>query len=110
MLAKPVYYDLWGYPVNWTDPADGWDEDSRKKLLDLTKTIMTQSASLANYTQLGYTKMLIPSDLYRLLLKERQPQKLKWEDCNPSPFTNCMAINSNVRNCSINIHIANKDF
>jgi len=94
MLSKPVYRDLWGYPVNWTDPADGWDQDMRKSLLDLTNSIVTQSASLANYTQNGYTKMLIPSELYQLLLKERQPQKLKWEDCRPSPYTNCMAIST----------------
>ena len=96
-ILKPVYYDLWGYPVNWTDPNDGWDKDMRKSLLDLTNFIVTQSAALTNYTEIGYLKMPIPSKLYQQILDQRQIQKLKWEDCRPSPFTNCLAIRSNVR-------------
>ena len=29
LLVKSVYHDLWGYPVNWTNPKDGWDDKMR---------------------------------------------------------------------------------
>ena len=72
------------------------DQDMRKSLLDLTNNIVEQSAFVTNYTQIGYMKMPIPSDLYQQILEQRQIRNLKWEECRPSPFTNCLAIQSNV--------------
>ena len=71
-------------------------QDMRKSLLDLTNNILEQSAFMTNYTQIGYVKMPIPSDLYQQILEQRQIRNLKSEDCRPSPFTNCLAIQSNV--------------
>ena len=72
------------------------DQDMRKSLLDLTNNILEQSAFMTKYTQIGYLKMPIPSDLYQQILEQRQIRNLKSEHCRPSPFTNCLAIQSNV--------------
>lgn len=56
-VTKPVYHDLWGYPVNWTDPSDGWDEEMRKSMIDLTNYVIHQSATLPAHTELGYKKV-----------------------------------------------------
>ena len=69
MHAKwPVYDDLWGYPVNWTNPQDGWDDEMRQSMLQLTHYIKEQSSQLAPYTQRGYKKISIPSLLYNHIL------------------------------------------
>ena len=34
VMSKPVYHDLWGYSVNWTDPRDGWDQARNSEYLD----------------------------------------------------------------------------
>ena len=34
VMSKPVYHDLWGYSVNWTDPSDGWDQARNSEYLD----------------------------------------------------------------------------
>ena len=98
MIPKPVYHDLWGYPVDWTDPSDGWDHDTRKELIDLTNRIVAQSASQENYTEIGYMKMNIPTQLYQDILKQRQSQVLRYEECHPyhNAINNCYEIRSNV--------------
>lgn len=63
-----VYDDLWGYPVNWTNPQDGWDDEMRQSMLQLTHYIKEQSSQLAPYTQRGYKKISIPSLLYNHIL------------------------------------------
>ena len=71
MIPRPIYYDLWGYPFEWTDPSDGWNDDMRKAQIGITNKIITKSASRENFTELGYMKMKIPSQLYRNILEHR---------------------------------------
>ena len=42
----------------------------RQSMLQLTKYINDQSAKLTPYTRLGYKKMNIPAELYKLILGE----------------------------------------
>lgn len=93
--SEPVYVDLWGFAVNWTNPNDGWDSEMRESMIDLTNYVLHQSASLEAYTDRGYDKMPIPSDLYSLLLTKRQTKQLKSEPCRISPYTNCMKTTKN---------------
>ena len=97
MMSKSVFYDLWGYPVDWTNPLDGWDDQMRKSLIDMTDIVVTQSNVLKNYTEIGYMKMPIPSKLYKFILEQRQMQESEWEDCQPTPMKNCLEIKANVR-------------
>ena len=98
-MSIPVYHDLWGYPVNWMDPNDGWNQDKRKFLIYSTNHIITQSASLTNYTEIGYLKMPIQPKLYQQILEQRQIQKSSWEltfqGCKLGA-SNCLAIRKNV--------------
>ena len=98
MIPRPVYHDLWGYPVDWTDPSDGWNQNTRKELINLTHRILTQTAALENYTEIGYLKMEIPTQLYQDILKQRRIQDLKFEECHPhhDAINNCNEI-KNVR-------------
>lgn len=93
--SEPVYVDLWGFAVNWTNANDGWDSEMRESMIDLTNYVLHQSASLEAYTDRGYDKMPIPSDLYSLLLNKRQTKRLKTEACRASPYTNCMKLDKN---------------
>ena len=82
MIPKPVYYDLWGYPVDWTDQTDGWDEYERREFIKLTNRIIAQSTAQENYTEIGYMKMKIPMQLYEDIMKQRSVNNLRYEDCN----------------------------
>ena len=114
MIPRPVYHDLWGYPVDWTDPSDGWNQNTRKELINLTHRILTQTAALENYTEIGYLKMEIPTQLYQDILKQRRIQDLKFEECHPhhDAINNCNEI-KNVRYLSISwvvISLLNSNF
>ena len=97
MIPRPVYYDLWGYPVDWTDPFDGWDQNTRSQQITLTNRMVNQSATLKNHTEIGYLKMKIPTQLYQDILKQRQIQNLMFERCDPyHAISNCKEIRKNV--------------
>ena len=97
MIPKPVYYDLWGYPVDWTDLGDGWDQTKRDDLMRMMNQIITQSPSLENYTEIGYIKTKIPTQLYQDILNQRQIQNLMFERCDPyHAISNCKEIRKNV--------------
>ena len=97
MIPKPVYYDLWGYPVDWTDPFDGWDQNTRSQQITLTNRMVNQSATLKNHTEIGYLKMKIPTQLYQDILKQRQIQNLREKPCDPNrAAVNCNDIRGNV--------------
>ena len=97
MIPKPVYYDLWGYPVDWTDLGDGWDQTKRDDLMRMMNQIITQSPSLENYTEIGYIKTKIPTQLYQDILKQRRIQNLREKPCDPNrAAVNCNDIRSNV--------------
>ena len=96
-IPKPVYYDLWGYPVDWTDPSDGWNHNTRNEQITLTNSIVKQSAAQQNYTEIGYMKMKIPKQLYQDILRQRQIQSLRFENCDPYfAEINCKEIRENV--------------
>ena len=92
-LYVGVFYDLWGYPVDWSKPEDGWDEKKRRNLMDLTDFNLNQWATEKRHTDLGYLKMPIPDELYKLLLRERKMETdFPYEECVQSAFTNCKGI------------------
>ena len=92
-LYVGVFYDLWGYPVDWSKPEDGWDEEKRRNLMDLTDFNLNQWATEKRHTDLGYLKMPIPDELYKLLLRERKMETdFPYEECVQSAFTNCKGI------------------
>jgi hypothetical protein len=92
-IIAPIFYDLWGYPVNWTNPQDGWDEQMRKSMVQLMSHTLIQSAEMPAYTDFGYEKRGIPDDLFKTILEnQRINETLKWEDCIPSPHINCESI------------------
>ena len=64
---EPIYHDLWGYPLNWTDPRDGWDGAKRKWWLEDEKSNLMQSQNMEQYTKLGYKKTKIPKKVYQVL-------------------------------------------
>ena len=81
-FARPeVFKDQWGFPVNWTDPEEGWDESKRKKLLEMDKKITKQSTKVKKFTKDGFKKMAIPQELYRTLVKVKSQLTLETENC-----------------------------
>ena len=98
MIHKPIYHDLWGFPVNWTNLSDGWTPTKRKDLIKMTNQIITQSDAVENYTETGYIKMKIPTQLYQDILKQRQIQTMKFRECDHNRAAeNCIDIRNNVR-------------
>ena len=98
MIPRPVYHDLWGYPIDWTDPSDGWNDDIRKIQITLTNSILAKSTSRKKFSEIGYMKTKIPTQLYQHILKQRQRSVFKYEDCQPyhNSIQNCYEITSNV--------------
>lgn len=92
---SPVFYDLWGFPVNWTDSKDGWDEAKRKSLVQLFSQAVRQPKFVPAFTHTGYKKADIPPKLYQVILKNRLQHQLSWEPCLPSAHLNCDAILAN---------------
>ena len=81
-FARPeVFKDQWGFPVNWTDPEEGWDESKRKKLLEMDKKITKQSTKVKKFTKDGFKKMAIPQELYKTLVKVKSQLTLETENC-----------------------------
>ena len=63
-----LYENPWGLgpAVNWTNPRLGWDADTRWRFDVFMKMNYQQSLDVPSYTELGYEKMAIPSELYKV--------------------------------------------
>ena len=81
-FARPeIFKDQWGFPVNWTDPEEGWHETKRKKLLEMDKKITKQSSKVKKFTKDGFKKMAIPQELYKTLIEVKSKLTLETENC-----------------------------
>ena len=76
-----MYKDAWGKEINWHDREDGWNEERRKLFLEDYKLSILQSKTMPAYTQKGYVKMKIPSQLYELINQAKDGAKIVTESC-----------------------------
>ena len=86
-----IYKDAWGKEINWYDPEDGWNEERRQLVLEDYELSVLQSKTMPAYTQDGYVKMKIPSQLYQLINKAKDGAKSVIEPC-VSVRQNCARI------------------
>ena len=87
---QKYFTDLWGYKVDWRNPADGWNEKKRTMMLAAKKLIIRQMQVMPKFSKLGYKKMKIPKELHLKLLEARNQSKLIGEECIiPNYFNNC---------------------
>ena len=77
-----LYRDPWGKEFNLYDPEDGWNEEKRQVFLKRIQKELLQSKRMPAYTQNGYAKMKIPSQLYELINEAKVGSKIVTENCN----------------------------
>ena len=86
-----IYTDAWGIEFNWYDPEDGWNEEKRQSVIFEDELNMLQSKRMPAYTQNGYAKMKIPSQLYELINEAKGGSKIVTEPCN-EVLQNCARV------------------
>ena len=80
-ILSPVFYDLWGYPIPWTNPE--WNDQKRKELVQSTlrmkqqkeKALQTQTVSEYGYlyTNLNHSQFRGRSSLLTNILNKVPP-------------------------------------
>ena len=76
-----IFEDAWGKEINWYDPDNGWNEERRKLFLKDYKLSILQSKIMPAYTQQGFVKMKIPSQLNELINKAKDGADIVTEPC-----------------------------
>ena len=76
-----MFEDAWGKEINWYDPDNGWNEERRTLFLKDYKLSISQSKIMPAYTQQGFVKMKIPSQLNELINKAKDGANIVTESC-----------------------------
>merc|ERR1711874_783755 len=76
-----MFEDAWGKEINWYDPDNGWNEEKRKLFLKDYNLSISQSKIMPAYTQQGFVKMKIPSQLNELINKAKDGVDIVTESC-----------------------------
>ena len=76
-----MFEDAWGKEINWYDPDNGWNEERRKLFLKDYNLSISQSKIMPAYTQQGFVKMKIPSQLNELINKAKDGADIVTESC-----------------------------
>ena len=71
ILSQTVFHDLWGYPVNWKDSSQGWNETYRKMMVLIHNDIVEQRGKKKTVTKTGYQTLKIPPSAHKALVETR---------------------------------------
>ena len=78
MLDK--FVDISGHEIDWHDKEDGWDLDRRKRIWNHNLLMVDQLKKLHAFTERGYKKMSIPTELHNLILQSLKRNSTKYMD------------------------------
>lgn len=90
---QDVFIDAWGFQLNWTKPEEGWYQERKDAYFYLARTGRLKTLGIKKFTTKGYKIVDIPNALYKVILEQREIDKMYAEDCkNIFHLINCKKI------------------
>lgn len=113
VYEQEVFIDAWGYQLNWTKPEEGWYQKRKDAYFYESRTGRLKTLGIKKFTAKGYKLMEIPSTLYKVILEQREVDKMYQEECEKFwHIMNCKKIINNqtiYANNSFMIPVTNEE-
>ena len=77
---QPMYEDHFGIKTDWMNPDNGWYQHRRLEWMIFRRMINEQLANVPKFTELGFKKLTIPKELYKVIV-EQSDENFKFEKC-----------------------------
>lgn len=81
LFNQEVFIDAWGFQLNWTKAEEGWYPKRKFSYFHEARVARLKTQGLRKFTSKGYKIMDIPPSLYKVILEQRELERMHVEDC-----------------------------